>query len=525
MAVGTGRIGRPRQRTTLAWAIASIVASMVAAVGCTGGSPAPAHPTPAVHVTTGVGGVAAQVQSFYDQALEWKPCDDHPDFRCATLTVPMDYAHPEGKDLYLSMIELPAGSPARRLGALVVNPGGPGESGIDYVLDATDAIDATVRERYDIVGFDPRGVGESDPVHCASGAEMDTVLAADPVPTTSAQIARMSAMTKAFVQGCTTISGPEARFVGTRDAVRDMDVIRAALREPKLTYLGFSYGTFLGATYAGEFPTHVGRMVLDGAIDPSLTPEQVAFPQAKSFDTNARAFLADCVRRPRCPMGRSLGAATRSLQAFLTGLTRKPLPTIDPARPLTSGLGYLGALEAMYSTARWASLRTALRQAKAGHGDDLAALADDLTGRVGQATYQGNLEDALTAVGCDDVVQPGGLARVEKLADALNAKAPIFGRFVAWGLLGCAYWPYPAPAPPAPITAKGSGPIVVVGTTGDPATPYAEAVGLAKQLAEGHLLTRRGNGHTAYHQGSFCIDSAIDTFLLGGTIPPRGTVC
>ncbi len=273
-------------------------------------------------------------------------------------------------------------------------------------------ISSAVRKRYDIVGFDPRGVGRSDPVECLTDRQTDQFLAADPTPTTPAQIAEAVALAKGFVAGCQQRSGPELEFVGTRDAARDMDVLRSALGDPKLYYLGKSYGTFLGATYADEFPTHVGRMVLDGVIDPALTSEEVNRGQAQGFELATRSFLADCVRRSSCPLGHDVTTAEQRLRDLLTSLDARPLPTKDPARPLTEGWGSLGVALPLYNKSYWPLLRAALTQAEGGSGAALLTLADAYADRSSSGRYGDNSNDAIYAVNCQDRSQPGGVAGI-----------------------------------------------------------------------------------------------------------------
>lgn len=468
-------------------------------------------------------GVAADLERYYMQRLSWRGCGDG--FQCATLTVPMDYAHPTVRDLHLALIRLPASSKHSRIGALVINPGGPGGSGIQYARNASSGISDAVRKRYDIIGFDPRGVGASDPIRCLTDTQTDQFFAADPTPTTPTEIATAVQIDRSFAADCEARNAAELPFVGTRDAARDMDVLRATLGEQKLNYLGKSYGTFLGSTYADEFPTKVGRMVLDGVIDPKLTSEQINLGQAEGFEQATRSFMADCVKRSGCPMGTDLDAGMTKLQTLLAGLNTAPLPTKSAARPLTEGLGSLGVAYAMYSKSYWPYLRAALQQAVAGKGQGLLALADAYADRDSGGHYPSNLNDALYAVNCIDRAQTGGIAQIEKDAVTFAAAAPTWGAFLAWGSLPCIYWPAPPTDQPHAVAATGSGPIVVVGTTRDPATPYAWAQGLASELSNGHLITYDGDGHTAYREGSPCVDTAVDNYLIKGAVPPTGKRC
>ena len=328
-----------------------------------------------------------------------------------------------------------------------------------------------------------------------------------------------------FADKCDTRVGPELKFVGTRDAAHDMDVLRSALGDQKLYYLGKSYGTFLGATYADQFPTQIGRMVLDGVIDPSLTAEQINLGQAEGFELATRSFLTDCAKRSSCPMGSNVDAAMSDLRTMLSGFTANPLPTKDPHRQLTEGWGSLGVAYAMYSKRLWPSLRVALQAARQGDGQPLLTLADGYAQRGPDGRYIGNLNDALYAVNCIDRPQTGGLSEVKRDAADFAQLAPTWGAVLAWGALPCAHWPEEPTDAPQAIAAPGSGPILVVGTTRDPATPYQWAVSTARELSDGHLLSYYGDGHTAYRMGSSCVDRTVDDYLLKGAVPPDGKTC
>jgi pimeloyl-ACP methyl ester carboxylesterase len=485
-----------------------------------GGSSAPSSPsvTPAP--------VPADLTAFYGQKLAWKGCGG--DFQCARLTVPVDYQDPDGGTLTLALTRLRATKPDDRIGSLVINPGGPGGSGVAYARAARAVISERVRERYDVVGFDPRGVAGSDPVTCLTDAEIDTLMASDPTPDDDAEAARTVELAKVLAAGCAKGGGDLLAHVGTKDAARDMDVLRAALGDARLTYLGKSYGTFLGATYAEEFPKNVGRMVLDGAIDPALPAEEIDLGQAKGFEQATRAFVADCVKGRSCPLGSDLDRGMARLRALLKQLDSSPLPTGDPARPLTEGLGSLGVAVAMYDEGYWPTLRAALSQAFGGNGSALLQLSDVYSDRDSGGHYTSNQNTVIYAVNCLDRPYRGAgdpVAEAQRDVPLFSKQAPTWGAFLAWSELPCAYWPVKPKGEPAPITAAGSGPIVVVGTTRDPATPYAWAQGLSRELANGHLLTYEGDGHTAYRRGSRCIDKAVDAYLLRGQVPAKGLRC
>jgi pimeloyl-ACP methyl ester carboxylesterase len=458
---------------------------------------------------------------FYKQDLAWSPCG--PDL-CAKLTVPIDYSHPESGTIRLSVLNVPSTDPAERIGSLVVNPGGPGGSGVAYAAGAT--FTKAVRTAYDIIGFDPRGVATSEPVRCLNDRELDRFLGGEPTPDTKAEEQSLADTAKAFAQKCKANGGALLAHVSTIEAARDMDVLRAALGEKKLSYLGKSYGTFLGATYAGLFPTKVGRFVLDGAIDPSLTSSQVNQGQAVGFETATRAYVRHCVDEGHCPLGTSVDSGMARLRAFLKQMDASPLRISDPyVKSLTEGWASLGVAGPMYDPQRWTDLTEALRLALAGRGDALMQLATDYVERTSSGAYVGNLMQVIFAVNCLDRADTKVLTHYESEARSLAVQAPTWGPFLAWSTVPCGYWPVPANNAPKKITAAGSGPIVVVGTTRDPATPYAWAQGLASQLQNGHLVTYDGDGHTAYMRSNACVDGALDDYLVKGDAPPPGLRC
>lgn len=460
---------------------------------------------------------------FYKQDLAWSDCGDN---QCARLTVPIDYSHPGGDTLKLAVLKVPAKDSSRRIGSLVVNPGGPGGSGVAYASAADVIVTPPVRAAYDIVGFDPRGVGSSSPIKCLNDRELDSFLGTDPTPDNKAEEQHLADVAKAFADKCKANGGPLLGHVSTIEAAKDMDVLRAALGETKLDYLGKSYGTFLGATYADLFPTKVGKFVLDGAIDPNLTSSQVNEGQAVGFETETRAYVQDCVRRGGCPLGSSLDSGMQKLRDFLKSLDSQPLPLSDPdVKALTEGWGSLGIAVAMYDQGLWGQLTDALRHAFAGDAGPLMALADTYAYRSNQGVYTGNLMQVIYAVNCLDRSDSKDLTHYEAQARALTAEAPTWGPFLAWSTVPCGYWPVTANNAPKKITAAGSGPIVVVGTTRDPATPYKWAQGLASELENGHLITFNGDGHTAYTRSNSCVDNAVDAYLLRGTVPAAGLSC
>ena len=476
-------------------------------------------PTPSATTTTSGGPLAV----FYNQHLAWTACDTG--FQCATLTVPMDYTQPGGQTIGIKVIKLPMSGAGPRLGSLILNPGGPGGSGIDYAKAATDVVSPQVRAHYDVVGFDPRGVGASDPVHCLSGPETDQLIAVNGDPQTPSQVAAVVAESAVVGRNCLARNSDLIKFVGTPNVARDLDILRAALGDSKLHYLGKSYGTFIGATYAELFPTNVGRMVLDGAVDPSLSADQLAYGQALGFELALRRFVADCLRQADCPLSGSVDAGLTKIRSFINGLADAPLTGV-PGRPLVQALAVTGIISPLYdATNGWPALRQALAAAFAGDGSVLLQIVDFYTERNANGTFANNGTDALYAVDCIDRPDTTDPAHTAALAAQWAKVAPTFGAYLAWGNLPCYRWPITTPYRPHRITAPGSPTILVVGTQHDPATPYPWAVSLASQLTHGVLLTWTGDGHTAYRLGSTCIDSNVDAYLLTGKSPPPKLIC
>jgi pimeloyl-ACP methyl ester carboxylesterase len=470
-------------------------------------------------------GSDSSLKDFYGQKLNWRACGV-PGFQCATMKAPLDYAKPDGARISLAVARKKATGPGKRLGSLLVNPGGPGGSAIDYLQGyAAIGYPAPVRARYDMAAIDPRGVGRSEPVECLTGKEMDAYTQVDQTPDDQGETTALATAFKKFAQGCGQRSAKILPHVSTVDSARDMDIFREALGDKKLSYVGASYGTFLGATYAGLFPQRTGRLVLDGAMDPSLSAREQNRDQTAGFETAFKSFAADCVKQADCPLGTESAAdVSTRMKAFFTSLDSKPIPTGQPRR-LGESLATTGVIAAMYDEAGWPQLREALTSAMAGDGGPLLALADSYYERQNDGTYA-NLMYANSAVNCLDLPPAfKGPAEVKTALPSFEKASPVFGDGLAWASLNCTYWPTKATGSPHRIEAKGAAPIVVVGTTRDPATPYKWAQSLAAQLSSGRLLTYEGDGHTAYGRGSDCIDTAINTYLVEGTPPTKAKKC
>lgn len=476
-------------------------------------APAASPPTPSDVPTSTPSPPAPDLAPYYDQQLAWSDCDG---FECASLRVPVDYADPGGATLDLAVLRSPAGGDAR--GSLVVNPGGPGSSGIAYARATSAIVTEDVSDSFDIVGFDPRGVGASAPVECADDADFDRLISIDGTPDTPAEIAALESAST--VLDCTAPIEGLAERMSTADAARDLDVLRAALGQERLDYLGVSYGTHLGATYAALFPDRVGRFVLDGPLPADLDAEELTLGQALGFEESLRRFVEYCMAEGDCPLGAGpdVEAGLGELRALLDALDSAPAPTADPQRPLTEAAATYAILMSLYRVGDRPMLRDALASLAAGDGTPLQRMLDERIGRDPDGTFRDNAFDAFYAVSCRDRAAPDDFAQS---VERLSAAAPFLGEYLAWGNLPCADAEATAPPEPAGVAPT----ILVVATTYDPATPLSWGASLVDQLGDAVLLVRNGDGHTGYREGSECIDAAVDDFLLEGALPEAGTVC
>lgn len=507
-----------KNRLVLIIALLAVVSAVVFTLFHLTEPPKQAKPKPRPSITTAF---PAKLSHFYKQNLVWKGCGDG--FDCTKLEVPLDYRHPATASIYLKVTRHSAPAEITR-GSLVINPGGPGGSGVDFVRSIDYIMTPTLKENFDVVGFDPRGVGTSNPIKCLNDKQLDQVLAADQSPDNSVEVAQFVSYAKLMANECAKKSPTIYKFMDTVSAARDIDILRQALGDEKLNWFGWSYGTFLGATYADLFPKNVGRMTLDGAIDPKLTNEQMSYGQAVGFDVALRRFVADCATQSDCPLSHNTDAGVAQVANMLEKLDSQP-GQLEDGRKFTQAMALTGVLGDLYSKQYgWPDLRSALLTALDGDYATLAASADFYTSRDSNGHYTDNGNEAIYAVNCLDRPDRATLAQTQQLAAKWEKQATVFGISLAWSNLGCTYWQAPATGKPGPIHATGSPKILVVGTKYDPATPYAWAQSLAGQLSQGVLLTFNGDGHTAYSEGSDCIDRYIDQYFLIGRAP-AGVSC
>jgi pimeloyl-ACP methyl ester carboxylesterase len=492
------------------------VALSLALSGCFPAQHAPVTSTPRPEK------VSAALAPFYGQHLDWRACGT---FQCAKAKVPLDWSDPSSGSVELALIRHYA--TGKRLGSLLVNPGGPGGSGVDFIRDSLSyAVDKKLQEHYDIIGFDPRGVGASTAVKCYGAAKMDQYLFGITPGVRGSDQWIQAATTEAtgFADACKQNTGPLLGQVGTTSAARDLDILRAVLGDAKLNYLGYSYGTLLGATYAGMYPKRVGRMVLDGALDPASTSFEVNVGQSEGFEQELRAYLTDCLQRSGCPFTGSVDGALSTISNLLASLDASPIRNSD-GRELGADTMVTAIIYPLYDSNAWSALDQLFESVMHGSAKTAFILADGYYDRNSNGTYSDNSTEAFTAVNCLDYASDADPATMRAQAAQLTKDAPVIGPYMSYGDIGCAVWPYKPTRTPAPIHAAGAPPILVVGTTGDPATPYHWAVNLSKELDSGHLLTYHGHGHTAYNKSNSCVNDTVDGFLVDGTVPKTDPEC
>jgi pimeloyl-ACP methyl ester carboxylesterase len=461
----------------------------------------------------------SSVAAFHDQSIAWKECGG---YECGSVEVPMDYADPSGATVEIQLKRAPAES-KNPIGTMFINPGGPGASGVDYLESFAPQMSEDVLDNYDIVGFDPRGVATSDPLVCLDDAELDKLIAYDPDPDTPDEVTKATELARGLGQACAD-AGELSAHVSTEEVARDLDIMRAVVGDRKLTYYGASYGTYIGATYAELFPERVGRVVLDGAIDPALSATELNLQQVAGFQTAMDAYIDYCVSSD-CPLGSDPQSAVDRLIEFLDGLDQEPLETDDPERPLTQSLGFYGVALPLYSEDLWPYLTQGLSDAlNDGDGSVLLSLADTYLSRT-PSGYSDNSAQVISAVNCLDRPVDLTTQQIEQSESRYEQASPVFGRIFAWSMLTCSQWPIQPEQPAPEIDGAGAAPIVVVGTTRDPATPYRWAEALAGELQSGVLVSRDGDGHTGYHMGNACVDDAIDAYFVNGTVPEDGLSC
>ncbi len=467
----------------------------------------------------------------FDPTIDWVDCGDG--WQCGTLTVPVDWTKPTADVVPLSLVRRPADLPDERVGALVINPGGPGTGGTSHLRASLRRMPDVVKQRFDLVSWDPRGTGDSRPIDCVDDEFLDQSVFLTPVPDNAETLAAARNYNRAFARGCNERSGAYARQVGTRNTARDLEAIRIALGEPTLNYLGFSYGTILGITYAQMFPRNIRTMVLDGPPDYWLPPLDYAYQQAAGFKHALDAFLDWCEADGSCAL-RDAGAPREVFDALLARVHAGPVPgsyttasgeTSDGG--LTASLFATAVLSMLYDQSRgWPTLGRALRTLAVDDSGPLLALADSYLHRAPDRTWD-SLVEANAVISCVDRPEPKPRPAARELADVAQFQSQLPPWGGSWAVSTCAGMPKPARGDKlGDVRVAGAPPIVVIGTTGDPATPYAGAPAMVARIAGSTLLTFDSTEHTAYGtQRSSCIDDLIDAYFVDGTPPPPGTTC
>lgn len=489
------------------------------AVGCNGGddsSQTSRRSQPATTTTVAPPTTTTTEPAPDPPPLVWNPCGGN---ECATLTVPLDYAHPRAATIPIALVRRRATDPAHRIGSLVINPGGPGEAGTQLLGRDLGVLTPTVKARFDIVEMDPRGVGNSGGLHCSDPGTggSGTGAKVDPVPVTPAGRTALIDADRGYAQACAQRAGALLGRIGTTDVARDLDQLRKALGDERLTFLGISYGTLLGATYADLYPTHVRALVLDGVIDGALPSFELWMAQAVGFQQQLDGFFAacgsSCAWQPGIPLPDALDRLIQRIRA-------QPLPAGNGAIVGVSEL-YSALFSRLYSRSRWGSLGQALGAAERGDGGPILDITRSYLGETSGSTIN---SDASNAINCLDHPVDTDVTHYPALAAQAALRARHFGPYLAWAGAMCATWEAPPSREPHAVQAPGAPPALVIGTTDDPATPYAWAQDVASHFDQAALLTRNGTGHVAYFSSS-CIRSKVDAYLVDLALPPPGTVC
>jgi len=486
--------------------LAVLLASVLLLTSCTAAKPEP----------------LSSLAKYESQKLKWRDC--YGNYQCSNLLVPIDYADLSVGAFSLALLRYQALDQNRRIGSLVVNPGGPGASGVDYAYNAESIVSPEILERFDIVGFDPRGVGDSAPIKCLNDAETDASFAADSKPDDETEFAQLIGDARDYFAKCAEKTEHLTEY-STLNSARDLEILRAVLGDSKLNFLGKSYGTYLGTLFAQLFPDSVGRFVLDGAVDPNARNHEAILGQAIGFESALDSFISNCFKINSCTLTGDLKKSRTQIMKLLAKTSIAPLKS-KSGREVTESLVLVVIASALYdSESGWPVLRDAVKEATLGYGDSFLTLADQYAGRQENGRYLSNENDALQVIDCLDQHEEETISTFKKGAAEFSRKAPIFGPYLAYAGLACRYLPNLNSVEQIEIKNLKTKPILIVGTTRDPATPYKWAQSLSKIFAGSVLITLDGDGHTGHGRGSTCVDSAVDRFLLTGTAPKSELFC
>ena len=460
---------------------------------------------------------------YESQVISWSSCCEN--FECGDITVPVDYENLGGERIQLSLVRHPANNESSRLGTLFVNPGGPGASGVEYGFAAEYIVSPEILAQYDIVGFDPRGVGGSSAERCLTNKDTDRLIASNGPPAVGLPESEIIAASKMLAEKCKAKLGDRLKHLGSVAVVSDMELMRKVFGEKKFNFLGKSYGTYLGLVYASMYPNSVGRVVLDGVIDPQVTTNEVNKTQAIGFELALDSFLTDCIAKVNCFYQGDLQGARDEVSKIMTLLRSNPLKSNDD-RLVTESILVLAMVSSLYNTdTGWPELNRAFKDAVKGKGIRLQGMADDYVLRDKNGAYNSNENEIAYVVNCVDREDDASIERTKADSIAISKIAPHFGPYIAWSALPCDYWPYPPIRPPVELSGPNLPPFLMVGTTRDPATPYEWAQSVAKRFPSVVLITADGDGHTGHGRGSACVDGAVDAYLLKGTLPGGALTC
>lgn len=515
----------PRLRGVKRKIVAVLATALLGLSGCAtgavyrglGGSTSHPQPSPVGPSPTQTSDAPSGLQKFYDQEADWSECGK---FECAEVEVPLNYEEPDAATIKIFMKRRPASG--AKLGSLFLNPGGPGGSGADMLASLDAYLSQEIQDAYDVIGFDPRGVGKSSPVKCLDDAELGRLMDASYSGTPEEQQAAREKDLKILTDGCQKRSGEILPFVGTEQAARDMDVMRAVVGDPLLNYLGFSYGTFLGAQYRELFPENTGRMILDGAVDSSLGAARMSAEQSDGFEVELRRFVEYCQSRENCPLEGSVDDGLTQIRAWIDEAKENPFEGKGD-RKVNDSILINGLITTMYDDTYWNYTISAFREMKDHRDANLFLTLSDLTnGRNSDGSFESNMFEANIAINCADY-PAATQEEIDAAIDHTKGNTVLGTTFTESDT--CKFWPASPDTVPGLFTGKGGAPVVVVGTKYDPATPLAWAESMADALDSAVLVTYEGDGHTAYSRGGKCVQEPLDNYLLTGEVPRDGLTC
>lgn len=507
----------PRQHKTKIAALTALALTALTVNACT----IPPTPKPLSNPTP---------HNYQNQKLDWQPCEGN--YQCATAKAPLNWENPEANpqtQITLQLIRQPA-TKGKSKGSLFLNPGGPGVSGYTYLSKYVDyTVTKRLQEQYDIVSWDPRGVGKSNPVKCYNDKELDNYIygtsTSDAKIGSEQWIEESQQQVTKFGEACQKNTGPLLAHIDTLSTVHDLDMLRQLVGEPKLNYLGYSYGTIIGIYYAREYPKKVGRLVLDGVADPAQSDIEASTNQVVGFEHSLQAYTEHCLQNPACPLTGTTKQAMQQIKTLLKDVDKKTLKAHD-GRTLTSNTLLTAIIYPLYNKENWFIIDRIIQEVS-NNNPQTAFYSADLYYSRENGQYTDNSFNALIAISCLDYPRHTNLENMQINATTLKIAAPTIGEFQGYTELACQTWPEPSKNIRGDFTINNSPPILLVGTTGDPATPYSSAVKVHKKIKNSVLLTNNDEGHTAYRTDGTnnCIVNKVDTYLLDGQMPANNTSC